>query len=223
MTSHAVSALPLPILHQLTSKPDSIPHLNENPTSTVHVVNLVFPSPPKAIHPEGFGYLVPRPPSGYPDPSTTSAPGILGTVFDSCSLHAQDLPHTNDYYNKASHTKLTVMTGGPYPTLPLPPHLSSSELFADPGPIPPYIRSLIDTLQIQLGRELPEPIYWRIWNNEDCIPTLTPGHLDRMQEMKKVLTGGGWGRKLAVVGAGVGDVSVGDCVEAGRRVGRDWV
>jgi len=51
-----------------------------------------------------------------------------------------------------------------------------------------------------------------------------PGHLDRMQEMKKLLTGpDGWGGRLAVVGAGVGGVSVGDCVEAGRRVGRDWV
>jgi oxygen-dependent protoporphyrinogen oxidase len=52
-----------------------------------------------------------------------------------------------------------------------------------------------------------------------------PGHLDRMEEMKmKFLTGlDGWGGRLAVVGAGVGGVSVGDCVEAGRRVGREWV
>ena len=221
-TSHAVSALPLSALHQLISKPEpTIPHLNESPTSTVHVVNLVFPSRPKNIHPEGFGYLIPRPPSGYTNPSTT--PGILGTVFDSCSLHAQDLPHTNDYYNKASHTKLTVMTGGPY--LPFPPHhLRSSEVGADSEPMPPFIRSLVRELQIQLGHELPEPIYWRIWNNEDCIPTLMPGHLDRMQEMTKLLTDlDGWSGRLAVVGAGVGGVSVGDCVEAGRRVGRDWV
>jgi oxygen-dependent protoporphyrinogen oxidase len=111
------------------------------------------------------------------------------------------------------------MTGGPYP----PHHVSSSEIGANPDPIPPFIRSLVKELQIQLGHELPEPIYWRIWNNEDCIPTLMPGHLERMEEMKTFLTGSGWGGRLAVVGAGVGGVSVGDCVEAGRRVGRDWV
>ena len=113
------------------------------------------------------------------------------------------------------------MAGGPYPTLPLPHHISSAQVRADP--MPPFIRSLLEELQTQLGRELPEPIYWRIWNNGDCIPTLTPGHLDRMQEMKKFLTGGKWGRRLAVIGAGVGGVSVGDCIEAGRRVGRDWL
>lgn len=32
----------------------------------------------------------------------------------------------------------------------------------------------------------------------------------------------GWNSRLAVVGAGVGGVSVGDCVEAGRQVGREW-
>ncbi|KIM37477.1 hypothetical protein M413DRAFT_77077 [Hebeloma cylindrosporum] len=225
-TSHAVSALPLPVLHKLVSKSPSfdIPHLTQNPTSTVHVVNLIFPTAPKNIHPEGFGYLIPRPPSGYPDPSTTTNTGILGTVFDSCSLHAQDLPHTTDYYNKASHTKLTVMTGGPYPTLPLPSQFSSSEGGADPVHIPAFIRSLLEALKVQLGRELPDPIYWRIWNNEECIPTLMPGHLDRMQDLKTFLmSSGGWGGRLAVVGAGVGGVSVGDCVEAGRRVGRDWV
>jgi len=40
-------------------------------------------------------YLIHRPSSGYPDPSTAS--GILGVVFDSCSLDAQE----KDYYDKA--------------------------------------------------------------------------------------------------------------------------
>ena len=51
-----------------------------------------------------------------------------------------------------------------------------------------------------------------------------PDHLERMQDTKSFLTGsGGRGGRLAVIGAGVGGVSVGGCVEAGRRVGRDWV
>jgi len=43
----------------------------------------------------GAIYLIHRPSSGYPDPSTAS--GILGVAFDSCSLDAQE----KDYYDKA--------------------------------------------------------------------------------------------------------------------------
>lgn len=221
--THVVSTVPLPILHTLIPdggpSPPTVPHLMENPMSTVQVVNLVFPCPPKDVHPEGFGYLIPRPPTGYPNKS--ASPGILGAVFDSCSLHAQDLPLTEDYYNKATHTKLTVMTGGPYPLHPLP-HTSSSS--ASDDVLPPFISSLLCELEAQLGKKLPEPVYWRIWNNENCIPTLLPGHLVRMEEMRATVERryATWEGRLAVVGAGVGGVSVGDCVEAGRRVGRAW-
>ncbi|KDR79937.1 hypothetical protein GALMADRAFT_208198 [Galerina marginata CBS 339.88] len=217
--THVVSALPLPVLHNLISgheKLNPIPNLTKNPTSTVHVVNFVFPTPPKNIHPEGFGYLIPRPPDGYPTANSANSHGILGTVFDSCSLHEQDLPLTKDYYNQASHTKLSIMTGGPYPKLPLPQHLTS-----DNEAMPPFIRSLLDELKVQLGRDLPDPVYWRISTNEACIPTLLPGHLQRMAELKDALKA--WDSRLAVVGAGVGGVSVGDCVEAGRQVGKDWL
>ncbi|PPQ97630.1 hypothetical protein CVT26_002537 [Gymnopilus dilepis] len=233
--SHVVSALPLPTLHNLISAHKSvppIPHLTKNPASTVRVVNLVFSCPPKDIHPEGFGYLIPRPAEGYPESYEPTSPGILGTVFDSCSLHEQDLPHIKDYYNHSGHTKLTMMTGGPYPQAPLPPTLSSTE-----SPmIPPFIRSLLDELKVQLRRDIPDPIYWRTWNNEGCIPTLLPGHLERMEELKAHLglpssasasqragtAERGWNNRLVVVGAGVGGVSVGDCVEAGRHVGKNW-
>ncbi|KAJ3500439.1 hypothetical protein NLJ89_g9794 [Agrocybe chaxingu] len=222
--SHAVSALPLPKLHQLLSSSlesrtsHEVPHLLENPTSTVHVVNLVFPCPPAQVHPEGFGYLIPRHPAGYPTSADTSSPGILGVVFDSCSLHGQDSPLIEDYYNKATHTKLTVMLGGPYPTLPLPVQLVSTGSDA----MPPYVVSVLDQLKHQLGRDLPNPAYWHIWNNESCIPTLQPGHLERVEEMKEALQSYGGGR-LTIVGSGVGGVSVSDCIEAGRLVGKEWV
>ncbi|KDR79922.1 hypothetical protein GALMADRAFT_1169668 [Galerina marginata CBS 339.88] len=212
--SHVVSALPLPVLHELVSGPP-ICHLTQNPTSTVHVVNFIFPSPPKDIHPEGFGYLIPRPPDGYLSNATSQ--GVLGTVFDSCSLHEQDLPLTKDYYTQSSHTKLTMMTGGPYLKLALPKHLISSENETTPE----FIRSFLDQLKEHLGTDVPDPVYWRIWNNKACIPTLLPGHLQRMAELKDSLKG--WGSRLAVVGAGVGGVSVGDCIEAGRQVGKDWL
>ncbi|CAA7264307.1 unnamed protein product [Cyclocybe aegerita] len=222
--SYAISALPLPKLHQLLSSSlesrtsHEVPHLLENPTSTVHVVNLVFQCPPAQVHPEGFGYLIPRHPAGYPTSAIPSSPGILGVVFDSCSLHGQDLPLIEDYYSKATHTKLTVMLGGPYPTLPLPAQLAC----AASDTMPPYVASVLDQLKRQLGRDLPNPIYWHIWNNEGCIPTLQPGHLERVKEMREALQSYGGGR-LAVVGSGVGGVSVSDCIEAGRQVGKEWV
>lgn len=113
------------------------------------------------------------------------------------------------------------MTGGPYP-IPALPHFTDIDNTK-------FILSLVDQLSRHLGRTVPPPIYWRLWNNEACIPTLRPGHLDRVEEIKSVLQAPshrgsslGWDGRLAIVGAGVGGVSVGDCVEGGRRVGREW-
>ena len=233
--SHVVSALPLPILHKIISQPKSsdainlspIPHLTENTASTVHVINLIFPGPPEHFLPEGFGYLIPRPPPEFP--SSKSSSNILGTVFDSYSLHEQDPSIKSDSHPQGNFTKLTIMTGGPYPT-PTFPHFSDADYNNRP---PESILSLVDQLSSHLGRTLTLPIYWRLWKNDACIPTLRPGHLDRVEEMKSVLQAPshhnsssldhlGWDGRLAIVGAGVGGVSVGDCVEAGRQVGREW-
>lgn len=62
----------------------------------------------------------------------------------------------------------------------------------------------------------------RIHDHKSCIPTLSVGHLDRMDELRAVLKGAPWDGRLEVIGAGVGGVSVGDCVEAGKRVGHAW-
>lgn len=153
---------------------------------------------------------------------------MLGTVFDSCSLYEQDPSIKSDLHPQGNLTKVTIMTGGPYPVPTLPP-FSDLDYIGRP---PDFILSLVDQLSNHLGRTMPLPIYWRLWNNEACIPTLRPGHLDRMEEMKSILHAPShhgsslnhlsWDGKLAIVGAGVGGVSVGDCVEAGRLVGRDW-
>jgi protoporphyrinogen/coproporphyrinogen III oxidase len=158
------------------------------------VANLVFPAPPSEIHPEGFGYLIPRPASDY----SHISPAILGTVFDSCSLHAQD--------TSIQITKLTVMMGGPYPSLTAE---NTSLSF------------IMRTLEEHLQRRLPDPIFWKVWRNENCIPTFTPGHLERMEEMRNVLRDR-WEGRLEVIGASVGGVSVGDCVEASKRAGESW-
>jgi len=110
------------------------------------------------------------------------------------------------------------MSGGPYLPLPLPP--AAQERTYD---IPDAIRAVVRILETQLGKKILNPVLWRAWRNEACIPTMRPGHLQRIDEMKRVLAGVGWEGRLEVIGAGVGGVSVGDCVEAGRQVGKLWV
>ncbi|TFK73333.1 Protoporphyrinogen oxidase [Pluteus cervinus] len=219
--THIVSTIPLPALNSLLSKNTntnlpSIPHLTYNPYTSVTVVNLVFNAPLSAIHPAGFGYLIPRPKDGYPTPDSNPL-GILGTVFDSSSLSPQD--------SSTELTKLTVMLGGPYPSNPFTQPLSTSS--ATSSSTPSIITSILAHLQSSFhpytSTPLPNPVYWKINHNQHCIPTYLPGHLDRMEEMKEVLKGEGWEGRIEVIGAGVGGVSVGDCVEAGRKVGDGWL
>ncbi|PCH35100.1 Protoporphyrinogen oxidase [Wolfiporia cocos MD-104 SS10] len=226
--THLVSALPLQalhrILHRINRSPSDahalppLPHLTANTPSSVTVVNLILPSAPGApAHPPGFGYLVPRPPGGYPLPSgnreeeterggeTDSALGVLGTVFDSCALSAQDTPG-------APLAKVTMMLGGPYP--PRGAHLADGALVA----------RCHRTLARHLGADvsaLGEPLYAEVHRHEGCIPTPGVGHLARMREMREAVRRE-WGEGAEVVGAEVGGVSVGECVEMGRAVGRSW-
>ncbi|KXN92120.1 Protoporphyrinogen oxidase [Leucoagaricus sp. SymC.cos] len=245
--TYIISALPLPTFHRVakaqstnspspypnsqnvTSSLSPIPHLATNSSSSVHVLNLIFPTPPSEIHPPGFGYLIPRPREGYPTVASDDQPGILGVVFDSCSASQQDDPTMSpeEWYTKGTHTKITVMLGGPYP-LYIPPSTPTSPSLHNVQPdLPHHIRIVLNHISTHLSRPLPEPIYYRLWRNDNCIPTYSIGHLERMQEMRDVLnkdiSSGGWGGKLEVVGAGVGGVSVPDCILAGRNAGLRWL
>ncbi|KAI0739226.1 Protoporphyrinogen oxidase [Daedaleopsis nitida] len=218
-SSHIVTALPLTRLHHILAhsyRSDApFPHLQANPSSSVTVVNLVFPPTPTPIHPEGFGYLIPRPAGGYPAPG--SSLGMLGTVFDSCALPTQDRylssasvsafesEPKSDPAPASRFTRLTVMLGGPYGT-------------PSPAPSSPaFVPTLLDALRSHLGRSepLPEPALVRVRQHRECIPTPTVGHRARMAELGAAVREH-LGHNAVVIGAGVGGVSVGDCVEAGR-------
>lgn len=101
------------------------------------------------------------------------------------------------------------MLGGPYPITPAHFELST----------------VLGHLQNHLARTtpLPEPLFHRVHHLKDCIPTLGVGHMERMFELLEVLEGEEWGGRLEVIGAGVDGVSVGDCVEAGKYAGENWV
>ncbi|KAJ6595551.1 hypothetical protein DFH09DRAFT_1134945 [Mycena vulgaris] len=190
--SHIVSALPLPVLNKIIPDSHPLPYLTTNPSSSVTAINIVFPT--AKIFPPGFGYLICRPEDDY----AADDAGILGVSFDST---AQDALVPGQRI-----TKVTVMMGGPHraPDTALPVVLAH--------------------LQYHLNRRkpLPEPLVTRTWRHKDCIPTPLPGHLERMRKLKEALGEGGWDGRMEVVGAGVGGVSVGDCVESGKTVGMGW-
>lgn len=98
------------------------------------------------------------------------------------------------------------MLGGPHPLTPN--HTS--------------LRTILAQLSHHLGHDLPEPLLVRVHRHEKCIPTLGVGHVERMDELRAALQTK-WEGRLEVIGAGVGGVSVGDCVEAGKRVGDAWL
>lgn len=206
MTSHGlftpenvISTIPLPHLSTLIPSGQPLPHLTFNNSSSVVVVNLVFPPTTSHHHPPGFGYLIPRPVTDYPlSPSGDPSDAMLGTIFDSAVVDPSSLT------SSLSPTKLTVMLGGPYP-------LDFARIHS-----PNLVPSLLRTLSSHLSVNLPAPLEYRVSVQKDCIPTYAVGHLDRMHELREVLEGPIWKRRLQVIGSGVMGVSMGDCVQSGR-------
>ena len=206
--SHVVSGLPLQALDRLTLATSSISQLSQNPTSSVTVVNVVFPPTSFPIHPPGFGYLVPRLPEDATTEDQEDHAGVLGVVFDSCALPEQD-----QYASPESprFTKITMMLGGP--------HVFSHT--ADSVTEDKLLRIL--TRHLAPPQALPWPVLIRARHLTECIPTPTLGHLDKVTELKAELRRSHmWEGRLEVIGAGVGGVSVPDCVEQGRHVGLNW-
>ncbi|WVQ83670.1 protoporphyrinogen oxidase [Cryptococcus sp. DSM 104549] len=200
-TSHLISALPPSRLSPLLSSP--LPNLTANPYTSVGVVNLVYPLPPSAVHPAGFGYLVPRPSSTASNPS-----GVLGVIFDSTALPS------NPPELGGAVTKLTLMIGGPYwstYTPRLSPPSNPEEL------IPMAIQHLQSTFPHLKGVE---PVLTVANIHHDCIPTYLPGHGARLRELHEAIGASGWEGKLSLVGNGYGGVGVNDCVYSGVGVAK---
>ncbi|TCD66921.1 oxygen-dependent protoporphyrinogen oxidase [Steccherinum ochraceum] len=207
--SHVVSAISLKALNNIV--PPSIPitsTTSQNSTSSVTVVNIVFPPTSFPIHPPGFGYLVPRPRSNALDAELEDHAGTLGVVFDSCALPQQDL-----YANAASprFTKVTMMLGGPHAFPHNAESVSEDKLLG------------ILSRHLAPSQPLPKPVLIRVHHLTGCIPTPTVGHLQRIAAVKNDLKKSEfWRGNLEIVGAGVGGVSVPDCIEQGRHVGLNW-
>ncbi|KAI9510301.1 hypothetical protein F5148DRAFT_605035 [Russula earlei] len=199
-------------------------------------------SPPQ-LHPPGFGYLIPRPRQGYgrslrvpsepaPEgPGTGSGsgsepegggegedpePGLLGVVFDTAGLPEQDSGQDSGEgpsagAGTARFTKMTAMLGGPYDVG------STRELLSSDARL---VEVVLRRISAHLGHPLPRPAHYAVHRNEESIPMYVVGHTARMRQLERALRER-WGGRMKVVGAGVGGVSVADCVKAGRQAAYD--
>ncbi|KAI0073769.1 Protoporphyrinogen oxidase [Panus rudis PR-1116 ss-1] len=221
-SSHIVSSLPPRVLHGILSQsqnsagsigdaPPSLPHLTSAPSSSVTVVNVIFPPLDGwSIHPDGFGYLVPRredaPLANYGEnfENVPLEDRLLGVVFDSSALGEQDI--YPDAENKTGRfTKLTLMFRGTAARA-----ITSEDVIA------------LLSNHLRPPRPLPQPVYLRTHLHTNCIPIPGVGHLGGVQALREALKGEYWDNRFAVIGAGVGGVSVPDCIEQGRNVGETW-
>lgn len=125
--------------------------------------------------------------------SDENSQGMLGTLFDTVSMGRQD---TADGY-----TKMGIISGGPYAS-------------ASTGPDADV---LLRDLRKHLGDryDLPEPVYSMTTECKECIPLFEPGHLKWVEKLKGTLKYYGE-NKVQVIGAGIGGVSIPDCIEQGR-------
>lgn len=184
-----------------------LPHLTVNSSTTVGVVNVIIPLPPSQVHPDGFGYLIPR---GAPG---TAPEGVLGVVFDSTAL-----PGVGDGDLEGQVTKLTLMMGGPYWS-------SYDSGNGSPLPLPKSADDLVEPALAHLNRIFPHLKEQNVpmlvvppHLNRDCIPTYAPGHGKRLTELHSALATGPWQGRLSVAGAAYGGPSVNDCVYSGETV-----
>lgn len=197
--THVISALPVKQLAAVlraanTKHNDALLKLaaSRSPeSSTIHVTNFIFPPSEKPLHPLGFGYLIPRPADGYE--SEENSQGMLGAIFDTVSMGRQD---TADGY-----TKIGIISGGPYSS-------------ASTGP---DVDVLLGDLRKHLGAryDLPDPVYSMTTECKECIPLFEPGHLKWVEKLKGTLKYYGE-NKVQIIGAGIGGVSIPDCIEQGR-------
>lgn len=119
---------------------------------------------------------------------------MLGAIFDTVSMGRQD--------SAGGYTKMGIISGGPYNS-------------ASTGP---NVDVLLDDLRKNLGDryKLPDPVYSMTTECKECIPLFEPGHLKWVEKLKGTLKHYGE-NKVQVIGAGIGGVSIPDCIEQGRN------
>jgi len=78
------------------------------------------------------------------------------------------------------------------------------------------VEAVLRRISSHLGNALPRPVHYAVHRNVESIPTYLVGHTARMRELRRALHER-CGERMKVIGAGVGGVSVSDCVKASRQ------
>ncbi|KAF9407398.1 hypothetical protein BGZ94_002709 [Podila epigama] len=190
--------------------PKHYPELSHNPSVNVAVVNMVYSGDEAMAQfkAPGFGYLIPR-----SENSAQNHQGLLGVVFDSCSVPDQD---TGPSHGKT--LKLTAMMGGYMFDQVVAHHsptgrsdgVSKQDLEAF------FCKAATDAVRKHLKIEA-EPVLVRAHINKECIPQYLVGHLERLQSLDQQLRAD-YDGLLAVTGAGYMGVGVNDCIKHAREV-----
>ncbi|KAG0205335.1 hypothetical protein BGX28_003043 [Mortierella sp. GBA30] len=213
-----ISAIPPLKLQSLL--PTSYPELTHDPSVTVAVVNLVYTSEQARLASPGFGYLIPR-----SENSAANHQGLLGIVFDSCAIPAQDQGPSRD-----NTLKLTAMIGGHMFDDVIAHQESDSSALSSQRPSAKlseeelesfFQKSATDAVRKHLQIDA-DPEMVKVHINHDCIPQYLVGHLQRMQSLDQTLRRD-YDGLLAVTGAGYLGVSVNDCIKNAREVAEDLV
>ncbi|WWC91911.1 protoporphyrinogen oxidase [Kwoniella dendrophila CBS 6074] len=210
-----ISALSPTNLSKLLLSPEQeLPYLDYNPYTSVGVVNLVYPLPSNEIHPDGFGYLIPRPKGG--NTNQENPFGILGCIFDSTAI---PLKFEKGFEIEGEITKFTLMLGGPYWSSYKPilnPPESKEELIENAIKHLEIIFPKLKTHHhqgigikpiLKLGK-----IHW------NCIPTYLPNHGKRLNELHTKINQSKWKNKLSLIGNGYGGVGLNDCIYSSQNV-----
>ncbi|KAF9961831.1 hypothetical protein BGZ72_001380 [Mortierella alpina] len=215
---HAQSVIStVPPLQLQPLLPTSYPELTHNPSVTVAVVNLVYAAEQARLTSPGFGYLIPR-----SEKSAVNHQGLLGVVFDSCAIPAQDQGPSQD-----QTLKLTAMIGG-HMFEDVVAHQedsttgSSTEQTSSRRDLESFFKkTAIDSVKKHLQIDA-DPEMVKVHINRECIPQYLVGHLQRMQSLDQALRRD-YDGLLAVTGAGYLGVSVNDCIKNAREVAEDVV
>ncbi|KAG9326651.1 hypothetical protein KVV02_006162 [Mortierella alpina] len=210
-----ISTIPPLQLQPLLST--SYPELTHNPSVTVAVVNLVYASEQARLTSPGFGYLIPK-----SEDSAVKHQGLLGVVFDSCAIPAQDQGPSRD-----QTLKLTAMIGGHMFEDVVARQEDSTTRSSTEPTVPSkdlesfFKQTAIDSVKKHLQMNA-EPEMVKVHINRECIPQYLVGHLQRMQSLDQALRRD-YDGLLAVTGAGYLGVSVNDCIKNAREVAEDVV
>lgn len=181
---HIVSAIPSSGLSKILKHSPLNDYLREIPAVDVGVVNLVFNG--HVIENPGFGFLVPEP---------QKACGILGVVFDSSAMPAQDLAGKTT-------TRLTVM-------LPIPTAKKNSEEQTKSQ----LLKTSLEALGLFLNIPAGELLEHHVHIHHQCIPQYNVGHSQLVSRIQNQLQDLPF---LSLIGASYKGVAINDIVKEAK-------